>query len=58
MERFSILIVDDEKEFRDFYEIILTEREYEVYTANSGEECLIEIEDNKEDTENENDDFN
>lgn len=32
--------------------------EYELLTEEVIKECLIEIEDNKEDTENENDDFN
>lgn len=32
--------------------------DYELLTEEIINECLIEIEDNKEDTENENDDFN
>ncbi|ABW18301.1 sigma-54-dependent transcriptional regulator [Alkaliphilus oremlandii] len=46
MQGFRILIVDDESEFRDFYELILGDKGYEVYTAFSGEDCLQMVEKN------------
>lgn len=49
MHGFNIMIVDDEREFRDFYEIILSDNGYKVNTAISGEDCLIKISDNPAD---------
>lgn len=46
MQRFRIMIVDDEKEFRDFYEIILNDKGYKVDSAISGEDCLLKISEN------------
>ena len=37
---FKILVVDDELEFRDVYNIIFEDKGYETYLASSGEECL------------------
>ncbi|SCZ81577.1 sigma-54-dependent transcriptional regulator [Acidaminobacter hydrogenoformans] len=40
MSKFKIMIVDDEAEFRDVFQLILSDQGFEVVSASSGDECL------------------
>ena len=47
--RFKILVVDDQEEYRDVIRMILEEKDYYVDTAESAEKALIKIKKNKYD---------
>ncbi len=47
--RFKILVVDDQEEYRDVIRLILEEKDYYVDTAESAEKALIKIKKNKYD---------
>ena len=40
MSDFKIMVVDDEAEFRNAYNLILTDKGFDVIVAASGEQCL------------------